>query len=1010
MAITVEELQILLSCDATQAEAVLDALTKKVDAAVKRMNGKLNKATESSSGGASKGAGGKSAQKTESYYDKLSKKIEESMNKAEAALQKFNAEGDRVSKVDYGYHIKSVQKLTAELQKMESAADSAFAKLNGDNHAPTPIQAQNSGQKSDYRDPNPNHTPFYETEYGKQRAAEQARDFADFEKWANRDMNGGGTGLDPSKIADGSAIERIQQQLAIANIKVEELQTRMQEAMNSNAGNSTIAKLGSQLATAAAHADKLRAILSGMRDAQAAEAQAQAIAQTKQQLSEAIARAEQLSSAYQGAMLSMQFPKASGIKGELDEALAEVDRLKAELDNMGAPKNDSAGGIKQTGEAAEEATPKVERYNRAMKSGSKGSSIFGKAVSQFGKSVKKHEGVLSKFGNTVKRVVMRMMAMGLVRGVINGITQGMQILGNASSKAQAQFGKFTAMGNSVKAALGSVALSVLNALSGVLYNIASAAITAANAVSRFFAALGGGTYFAVGLADSFENIESAAGGAGGAVKGMLADFDELNVIGQNGGGGGGGGANIGNTSVTEQTAYSKLAELFKNGEWFEAGQYVGDALGNISTKISKFFTDLDAKNYGSKFAKFINGVFSDKSKFEKAGKAVGDGANLVIHFLDQALNGFDGKQAGKSLAAGVNSAVKTIDWASAGRVISGGVNTLFGLAYGFFKEFDARGVAKSLTISINEAIHTMDWNLQGKTLAAGLLDVIEFAVNFVKDIDWAGTIQALFDMGRGIVEEILSNPVKLLRILKDFAVGVVKTLGGVVVGLIAGFLDAILGPFNSLLPEKWQNIGDKIVGLWNGTLDTLDSKADAALDSMEKSLKNAGIVADDTGGKIGSAFDSARRKLDSATDSAGKLKSGIDKLPTSKSLTYTLNVKGGTSSGSTGVSISSAKITSNISLAMAKGGIAYGETFARIGEYAGAKRDPEVVSPLSNLTTILKKAGVGGESSKEVAELVKETKEQHRLLRVIAAKELKISPSAELGQTVKRSEELYGAV
>jgi len=44
----------------------------------------------------------------------------------------------------------------------------------------------------------------------------------------------------------------------------------------------------------------------------------------------------------------------------------------------------------------------------------------------------------------------------------------------------------------------------------------------------------------------------------------------------------------------------------------------------------------------------------------------------------------------------------------------------------------------------------------------------------------------------------------------------------------------------------------------------------------------------------------------------------------------------------------------------AAGGIAYGETFARVGEYAGARANPEVIAPLDKLKGIIGSTGGGG--------------------------------------------------
>ena len=45
----------------------------------------------------------------------------------------------------------------------------------------------------------------------------------------------------------------------------------------------------------------------------------------------------------------------------------------------------------------------------------------------------------------------------------------------------------------------------------------------------------------------------------------------------------------------------------------------------------------------------------------------------------------------------------------------------------------------------------------------------------------------------------------------------------------------------------------------------------------------------------------------------------------------------------------------------AAGGIVYGETFARVGEYPGASSNPEVIAPLSKLKGMLGSGGLSGE-------------------------------------------------
>ena len=89
---------------------------------------------------------------------------------------------------------------------------------------------------------------------------------------------------------------------------------------------------------------------------------------------------------------------------------------------------------------------------------------------------------------------------------------------------------------------------------------------------------------------------------------------------------------------------------------------------------------------------------------------------------------------------------------------------------------------------------------------------------------------------------------------------------------------------------------------------------------------------------------------------------------------------------------------------MASGGLAYGFTSAVIGEYSGARSNPEVVAPLSDLTGILARANIGGNKDSM-------TKEQANtmisLLQDIKRKENVIQPSVGLGQVVQRSLDAY---
>ncbi len=753
-------------------------------------------------------------------------------------------------------------------------------------------------------------------------------------KSATEIMNRGTTKMptiDTDKLISGTPYERLHEQLTLARAKIESIKSELAGMGDADASSPAVQKLYTDLIRASDKAEKLAMAMAKIED-----------------------------SAGQG--------------------------------------NGAKEDIEQTGNAAEEATPKVEKYNKAVGKSSKQGGFFSKvsgaahkAFSKFGNSFKHHEGFLSKFGKTLKRVMMRMLAMGLIRGVLNSISQGMKILGKASSTAQKQMDRFTALGNSVKVAFGSAALSVLNALAPILYAIARAATTAANAVSRFFAVFGSGKYFAVELADGFDAVGESAGGAGGKVKGLLADFDELNIIGQQGGGGGGaGGVNIGNTTVGEQDASSILADLLKSEQFEKAGEYINQKLGEISDKIGKWFIDLDKKDYGTKFGKIINGIFSDPKAFESAGKSVADGLNTVIHFLNNLFGTVNWKNVGGGFATGLNSIFTNVDWASFGQMLGRGVNGLFNTLQGFLQKFDAKKAAKSLSTALKNTIQTIDWANLGKTAVDLVTEVSDFVSEFLFTFDYAGLFSGVFDLVFGAIERIFSNPVKLIEIFFKSTTTILKVIGSLVISWIASLfasIDRLLGMF---IPN-YQPIGEKIKSWWDETTQAIDQKTDAVFDYL------------------GDEWDKFATNTNKATDAVDGLWRSMNKLPKKLSTSWTLNANI-VASSSGGASAQVNHPNFNVNMAMASGGIAYGETLARIGEYAGARSNPEVVAPLNKLQGILEKTSLNSGGKKETEKQNALLTEQNRLLRIIAEKELKLSPSPELGQVLSRSAALYGAV
>lgn len=184
------------------------------------------------------------------------------------------------------------------------------------------------------------------------------------------------------------------------------------------------------------------------------------------------------------------------------------------------------------------------------------------------------------------------MAVQAIGKLIQAGIQGMDTIYKFSSETNGQFKQamddvYSAF-QGVKTALGSTFASVLTALAPVITQICDLIITAANAISYFFAALTGQSGYtkvsrtAQAYGGLSNNLGSAAGNAQKLKKSLLG-IDEINALSdQNSGGGGGGGAGGGGgldgmewVDIGE-TALGKLFEKIRESKVFNALKDIND--------------------------------------------------------------------------------------------------------------------------------------------------------------------------------------------------------------------------------------------------------------------------------------------------------------------------------------------------------------------------------------------------------------------------------------------------
>jgi uncharacterized protein YoxC len=274
---------------------------------------------------------------------------------------------------------------------------------------------------------------------------------------------------------------------------------------------------------------------------------------------------------------------------------------------------------------------------------------IGAACLNVGKSAKTGASGISKLVSSLGRIAFYRAIRTAIKYVGQAFRDGLQAAYEFSKANQpADYAKLAGAMDGIKKAASTMSLQLgaafgglITAIAPVLIQIINLVTAAADAITRFFAVLNGSGYYKR-AASGFEEVGASAGGAGKQIKGLLASWDELNVIGKESGGGGGGSSATDYSGAYEWVRpESDWAKLFQNGDFFGIGAKISDALGDVSKKIKKFFQKSEVKNFGKKLVKALNGFVSKPENWKSFGEAVGAAIGTVTKWIVQFFTGTD---------------------------------------------------------------------------------------------------------------------------------------------------------------------------------------------------------------------------------------------------------------------------------------------------------------------------------------------------------------------------------
>lgn len=402
----------------------------------------------------------------------------------------------------------------------------------------------------------------------------------------------------------------------------------------------------------------------------------------------------------------------------------------------------------------------------------KGFASVGKAAAEslgkglgklFAGSAKKTLAPIISLGNAFKSFVKsigRIALYRLVRSAIKGIStaakEGKDNLAQYSAalnntdaaSANATMSEYASTLQQVKNTLGAAIMPALTALLPIVNAIASAFITAANAVNQFLQAISGkGTFTRAkkNTVDYAKSLNSASSAAKELNKTLLS-FDEINKL--NDKNSGGGASDFG--SMFEEAGISagitdfvnKIKEAFANGDWNAIGEIIGNKINEFSAKLLEIFSlpGLSEKvaYAGASISEALNSLVSNID-WRQLGLAIGTGLNLALTFMVTFLTTFDWVNLGVKIAEFLNGAISGIDWVNVGKFLWSGFGIAIETLAGLIQGLDMGEIADSLsemTIgfvdSISDTIKKIDWQKIGNQIA-----------DLIKKINWNGIADSL---------------------------------------------------------------------------------------------------------------------------------------------------------------------------------------------------------------------------------------------------------------------------
>lgn len=514
-----------------------------------------------------------------------------------------------------------------------------------------------------------------------------------------------------------------------------------------------------------------------------------------------------------------------------------VNSLRESLNGVTGPAQAASDAIRRVSTSASISRNAISTLSSGLLNLGKGlANVVGRGMSAVASGVKRS---VSAFNDLRERVSLSNTAIGhlfssiqrvafyrMIRTALKEVTQGVKTgISNLYQWSHAMNGSFAQSMDAgasasmmFKNSIGAMLGPAIEAVIPLLIQLANVAIMAANAINQFVSVLFGRATWT--RAKAVDVAAQKIGGAGKAakkaddeIKGLLADWDELNIIAQesnkdpsSGSGGGGAGIDASDMFETvplEANQWTELAQQLKDaikaGDWEGAGTLIADKLNGLLDKW-------DPASWADK----LNGAFNKALRFSVSLLTelnfVGLGAKIGSFFLK------------------IFGSENLMNWRLWGAFLQARVFAAINTLYGFVS---TPGLFAGIGQSIAEVVNSLfnfsadSINTAAEALGRSISGVAEAAINFFTDADFA----AIGKQVNGFLTRLFGNK---------------GTINGTAIGksirlaLVSAF-DFVKG----FLGEKNDNVFSEIAVTLANTINSFFDLDETQINSLQETINGA---------------------------------------------------------------------------------------------------------------------------------------------------------------------------